>query len=102
MAIYAIMRVMCSLRQGEQKHNVVARNQSGLGLMPTMSRRLGQWARPTGGPLKVVLALPGMAEMQMQAEVESHWLIQTLSKVAFHSASGSSSLYSCSSLVALD
>lgn len=56
----------------------------------------------TGGPRKVVLALLGMAEMQMQAEVESHWLIQTLSKVAFHSANGSSSLYSCSFLVALD
>lgn len=62
-----------------------------------MARPVGQWSSeaPPG--------LPGVAEKrQMQAEVEGHQLIQTLFKVAFHAACGSSSLCSCFYLMALD
>lgn len=47
------------------------------------------------GPPELLLAPPGSRNRQMWTEVGGHRLIQTLPKVAFHSACSSSSLCSC-------
>lgn len=73
-----------------------------MGLRCLQRRRDGRFSGSEGPP-KLLLALPGVADALADASRrQSHWLIQTLSDVAFHSACGSSHLYSGSFLVALD
>lgn len=72
-----------------------------MGLRCLQRRRDGRFSGSEGPPK--LLALPGEADALADASRgQSHWLIQTLSDVAFHSACGSSHLYSGSFLVALD
>lgn len=86
MATCAVMTVICLSGDGVgEDRNTMPEIKTGL---CWLQRCHDGWTGGADGPPRLLVALApwGHRKWQRHAEVKSHWLIQTLSQVAFHSA----------------